>query len=484
MKLLKPGVFVAWVLCGVSWLGAGQDPLAEARETLEHWAAERGVVLDEVGWAPPGDSAVVKAVVTFQYTDPTGQRQSAQGKLFVAPKALESNKPLPLTYQAGYTVEDIAGVNAAKGGMVLATPLNHAFNPIARGPGLDIALLHAMRSLPFVDDAKVLISGGSAGGYTTLMLAAETFPLAGAMPGVPPVNFAYNAAFFTANNPVLLASRDEKGQPAVPTLAAVSTLLTAQLFTFYPRDFEDAVWRELSPISHVRTITCPVTVTFSTGDVLVPIDQVSESLIRPYDSAAFPAGFRVAMKDLLKSESSRATLLSSLDASDYSLTVLSLGAEAVLLSEATAATRPPIVTVPVDPSKRWNIVVVDEGPMRPLGNHFQRAFTLNPMDAMSNRLNHPISPEQLTAAKLAQLMDRYSGRQWISKTLKHLDSREAERADVLRGLRTYVSQGEAHAGRLLELYARLPGEHRVLGDLPTTLSPEQVLIRLGELRDR
>ena len=53
-------------------------------------------------------------------------------------------------------------------------------NPLIRGVNPDIALLHITRALPFVDDSRVVITGGSAGGWMTLMLAAETFPLAGA----------------------------------------------------------------------------------------------------------------------------------------------------------------------------------------------------------------------------------------------------------------------------------------------------------------
>ena len=52
------------------------------------------------------------------------------------------------------------------------------------------------RALPWVDDTRVVIGGGSAGGWMTLLLAAETFPLAGAAPDVPPVNWGYNARLF------------------------------------------------------------------------------------------------------------------------------------------------------------------------------------------------------------------------------------------------------------------------------------------------
>ncbi len=66
------------------------------------------------------------------------------------------------------------------------------------------------------------------------MVAAETFPLAGAMPDVPPVNFAYNAAY-------LLRPRDpaaaESG-PKTPTYSAVAEALKPCL-DVYGRDFDD-----------------------------------------------------------------------------------------------------------------------------------------------------------------------------------------------------------------------------------------------------
>jgi hypothetical protein len=74
-----------------------------------------------------------------------------------------------------------------------------------------------------------------------------------------------------------------------------------------------------------------------------------------------------------------------------------------------------------------------------------------------------VDPAQLTATKLERLMDRYAGKEWLSSRLKHLDFPEAERADVVRGLRTYVLAGPANARRFGELYAQLPAARRVLG---------------------
>jgi hypothetical protein len=74
-----------------------------------------------------------------------------------------------------------------------------------------------------------------------------------------------------------------------------------------------------------------------------------------------------------------------------------------------------------------------------------------------------IAPYQLTAAKLVRLMDRYAGKEGSDSRLKHLDFPETERADVVRGTRTYVNGSRVNGRRFAELYAQLPPGQRVLG---------------------
>ena len=69
---------------------------------------------------------------------------------------------------------------------------------------------------------------------------------------------------------------------------------------------------------------------------------------------------------------------------------------------------------------------------------------------------------RLTATKLERLMDRYAGKEWLPTPLEHLDLPESEKADVLRGLRTYVAASAENARTFAELYAKLPAERQVL----------------------
>ena len=55
-----------------------------------------------------------------------------------------------------------------------------------------------------------------------------------------------------------------------------------------------------------------------------------------------------------------------------------------------------------------------------------------------------------------------AGKEWLPNRLKHLDEPENEKADVLRGLRTYVKSGADNAKTFGELYQKLPKEKQVL----------------------
>ena len=99
--------------------------------------------------------------------------------------------------------------------------------------------------------------------------------------------------------------------------------------------------------------------------------------------------------------------------------------------------------------KPWSITILDEGPPEPGVDH--RKYDLLPtrnafFDRVSTRQDR--SPSQLTATKLERLMDRYAGKEWLPSRLKHLDFPENERADVVRGLRTYVATSPAKARQI------------------------------------
>lgn len=98
--------------------------------------------------------------------------------------------------------------------------------------------------------------------------------------------------------------------------AALADALKACLDVYGP-DFDDPTYHAHSPITHLPTITCPVSVSFTTADMLVPINQVGKDWARPFAKADFPKGFTMDPETLMRSPEGRTTLLDALPASDY-----------------------------------------------------------------------------------------------------------------------------------------------------------------------
>ena len=85
----------------------------------------------------------------------------------------------------------------------------------------------------------------------------------------------------------------------------------------YGENFDDATWFADSPVAQVSTITCPVSVYFSTADVLVPINQIGAKWVQPFEKSKFPDGFTMEPEKLMASREGRLRLLDVLPESAY-----------------------------------------------------------------------------------------------------------------------------------------------------------------------
>lgn len=402
-----------------------------------------------------GPQGVVKAVIEYPYRDTKGQPAVGKAKLFLPAALQQAKKKFPLYYSGGYEMDDNGAAALVAGGKVVATPRTIEANPLVRTVNPDAALLHLVRSLPFVDDSKVILAGGSAGGYITLMLAAESFPLAGAAPDVPPINWGYNAAFFLQRERPGAAAADPNG-PKVPVFDVIVPIVK-QAQGVYGDDTNSATYFANSPLAHLSTVTCPVSVYWSTADMLVPIDQVGARWIRPFDPQGMPKGFTMDRENLTNTAAGRTQLIDVLKQTDYELFVVP---EETIKQQAEA-------NQPVDfgdsAGKQWSITILDEGAPTALLGHLKYQTVPRVHRTFLDRVTAAtISPSQLTPLKLERLLDRYAGNEWLPAGLMHLDAPEVEQADVVRGLTTYVAAGPEHATRFAEMYAKLPTEKKVL----------------------
>jgi Prolyl oligopeptidase family len=400
---------------------------------------------------PEKPGALVEA--EFSYLDPHGKEKNARAKLYL-PRALKDDAKaiVPLYFVAGYETTDPTALTYLKRGWAVVSPSAVDPNPLVRTSNPDIALLHIVRALQCVDDTKVVIAGGSAGGYMTLMLAAETFPLAGAAPDVAPVNWGYNGAYFFTQYDKVIAARDAKQGRDVPFLAAVTPMLKGAK-DLYGTEYGDLTWFRHSPLSHLPTVTCPVSALWTSADVLVPMQQIGERWVRPFDPKEFPEGFTMDPARLTATREGRLRLMDVLAEEDYEVFT-------VAVSKAVNPAKP--LELQVSPRKRWSITILDEGPPGSKVGHFKYGVPVAREEFLRRVLAAGLPSSQLTAPKLERLMDRYAGVEWLPTKLKHLDYAQSERADVLRGLRTFVKAHRDNAKTFAQLYRQLPPAKQVL----------------------
>lgn len=439
---------------------------------------------------PLAEGRAGQVTVEFLYRGVDGKPLTGHGRVYLPPAVLDDPAAtVPLLYAAGYELDPGGATGGLAKGMAVVTPHAEPLNPIVRGPNLDVALLHAARALPCIDNGRVVIQGGSAGGYMTLMLTAETFPLVCAMPDVPPVHWGYNAAYFVRNRDLARAKAEGQELTAMPVLTAVLTLAEQGLEVVGPDPSAEG-WLLESPLWQLVTITAPVQVTFSTADMLVPIDQVSPTLVKARAEGLFPPEFTSAMDDCLPRPETRRTLLETLPADSYEVFTIPAPADAVKVTPTPQeGVKWQTLELPFSETRQWSIEIIDEGGQEPDVGHFRFALGVNREPFLRWAMGRGLTPEQLTLPKLTRLMMRLTGEEYLPAqvqpkgaeqpfTATRLDFPAAERADVLSGLRAFA-RDDACALRLAEVYAQLPEHLRTLGATLGDGSAQSVRVALA-----
>jgi hypothetical protein len=422
-----------------------------------------------------------RARIAFTIEDHSRETREVEGKVYL-PVALRDDPSLrlPMVVQCGYEVTEEQALGHLRRDRVVATTVSPPEGTLhlgewslLRGPNMEIVLTHLVRSLPFVDLTKVAYAGGSAGGYACLLAAAATFPASVVAAGVPPVNLAFMGA--VARHNAALHPLDGGGE-VTPVAFFADALRQAddRWKQAYGEDPEAPAWLEHSPIGHVDRITCPVAVAVSMNDFLVPIDQFDRELADRMREAK-PGGLEMTGEQAgagLPAVQRR--LVDELgDRADVHVMPLPPGFEPMFEVDPTLlAGLPPLALPEVTPTAgSWFITVVDEGDPDFVISHFKFAWEPDLAPVIDRCLEVGVGVEQLTVAKLDQLLDRWAAVEWLSPGFLHLDRPEAERADVERGLRTYCAASPAHADRFTELYRQVPDDRRVL--------PEELVAQLA-----
>ena len=410
--------------------------------------------------------------VEFEFPGWDGKPEKGNGRVYL-PAALRSGTgPLPLIHNAGYELDPAGAAGWVKQGYLVSTIRSHPLNPLGRGFLLDRAFLNAVRALPFVDNGRVSVNGGSAGGWMTLMVSSSAFPLVWTTPDVPPIHWGYNADFI-ARNKERSGKLGPDCRPVMPFTHAVSAI-TDQNMTVFGTDFHSKEWLAFSPIAHLDSITAPVLALFSTADMLVPINQVGKEWVRPIDAKQFPAGFSLDYDPRTPSAPRGRTLLEALGKHEVGVfSFKSDPGQPRITPDGRVVGIPKRVEMPVAVGKQWTVVVLDEGAPEPTVPHLKYNWDTVREPFRRHWESVGILPSQLTDAKCAHLMHRYGGTAWMPfryqpggkgplRPANTLDWPEAERLDVVAGLAAFA-EDDQRAERFLEVYHRLPAGLQRLG---------------------
>ncbi|WFR60942.1 acetylxylan esterase [Paenibacillus amylolyticus] len=341
------------------------------------------------------------------------------------PKAKE--QPLPVIYVPHYEMtEDAVELRRylAEGWMV-ASPTNfdNKYNGQLTDDDLvfNNAALYTIHHMKEVDPQRIALVGGSAGGYTTLMLNALQMGINASIANSPIANVYFNFyQYFQEGNKVngnmgwvmvkgiyKMITAGDGGEKAmlqemmdlpIPFLGMVSGMFEP-ILTNFPDPNDVARWEAFSPVALASHFSSPMVINHVTSDVLVPIDQISRRFTYEENGSSMPDGFSTR-----------------LDSSNPG--VLGHSLEDELPSDLTR-TKHIMITdpdqdsiLPYDSKKPFNLNIYDDGPVESYASHRATSGTgvIDDIPYLKHMFSLGLAETQmLQPRKLVLLLDRYQG---------------------------------------------------------------------------
>ena len=197
-------------------------------------------------------------------------------------------------------------------------------------------------------------------------------------------------------------------------MCAVTMLVDWSVNTF-EKPVDSEVWYYVSPIAYTEQIANPVMVTAATGDVLVPIEQVSAKHVVPCDPEDFPEGYKRDFETLTPVEQARVTLAERIPDEAWSVATMPLQEKSYeitldhFLNKIEEEEGPDNQDRPWSKEKQWSLVVFEEGPPAPYASHTRYMWATSPDSFVDHYREAAPSPGILNAAKLTRLLERYAG---------------------------------------------------------------------------
>ena len=330
--------------------------------------------------------------IDVQYIRKDGTIESRPVRLYIPE---ESEQPMPLIYVPHYEMAENAAElrRYLEQGWAVASPKDvlPSHNGLLTDDDLvfNNAALYALRHMEEFDNQRIAIVGGSAGGYTTLMLSALQMGNCTSIATAPIANVYFNFYQYFQ-----MAQRDD----APFFLKLVRDSFTPILDNF-PDINDTERWKSFSAVGLADCFNSPLVITHVTSDILVPVDQITREFTYANEGESMPKDFSTRL-----SEDNPGVLGHSLaDELPVELTHV----EHIIIEDLDADS-----DLPYNEEKLFNINIYDDGPTESYGSHRATSGTgvVDDVPYLKAMFERGLAQNEiLTEGKLLLLLERYMG---------------------------------------------------------------------------
>lgn len=232
-----------------------------------------------------------KEIINVRYINKDRQVETRQIALY---KPVNAPGDIALIYVPHYAVEEQAEdfKSYIRNGWAVASPYNFVsrYNGLLVTDGLvfNNAALYTLRNRSDINKQQIAIVGSSAGGYTALMLSQLQMGATASIANAPIANSYFNLQihFLKCDS---INRHSGMFEFPIPIQGMISKLFRPISENF--KNEGDPLWEALSPLSMAKAFSNPTVINHNTGDILVPIDQITKRFSYDRNDGTLPRGF-------------------------------------------------------------------------------------------------------------------------------------------------------------------------------------------------
>lgn len=317
-------------------------------------------------------------------------------------KLNQTKGDLPVIYVPHYEAEEKSSdiQSYLKNGWMVASPadVKNEYNGELTGNDLvfNNAALYTLKNMDGVDDQRIALVGGSAGGYMTLMLSELQLGVTASIANSPVTNVYFNFYHYLKET---IEVNKNAGIFEIPLFVPA---MISGMFEKNNENFPDPEnidrWEALSPVGIAKTISSPIVINHYTADVLVPVDQVSKQFTYAFHDDTLPEDFSTRLPENYPGILSRSF---EEEANPKETFVQKLATDNNRIDREMPFS-----------SKLLTINIIDDGPVTSKSSHTSPTTTgqLDTVPYLRNMfLKSLTKTEQLVPEKIILLLERYQG---------------------------------------------------------------------------